>query len=131
MKKMIPYRLGRIILLIIPMAAIVLAIVYLLVRTFLFLILDYQWHEKIAALFLLFAETFIIIHGIGYFLEIFHIVVRGKGLAPIDEAPPPLETYPPVAIIVSSFNEPLEVVEDTLITFYNLSYPNKHIYFLD
>jgi cellulose synthase (UDP-forming) len=125
------YRPSRIILLLLPMAAILLAVVYLLVRTFLFLILDYQWHEKIAALFLLFAETFIIIHGIGYFLEIFHILIRGKGLVKTDEAPPPLETYPPVAIIVSSYNEPLEVVEDTLITFYNLAYPNKHIYFLD
>lgn len=113
------------------MMCILLAVVYLLVRTFLFLILDYQWYEKIAALFLLFAEIFIVIHGIGYFLEIFHIVARGKGLVQTDEDPPPLETYPPVAIIVSSHNEPIEVVEDTLITFYNLAYPNKHIYFLD
>ncbi|MCF8142523.1 MAG: glycosyltransferase [Deltaproteobacteria bacterium] len=131
MTKESPYRLGRIGLLLLPMGVILLAVVYLLVRTFLFLILDYHWYEKIAALFLLFAETFIIIHGIGYFLEIFHIVVRGKGLVQTDEDPPPLETYPPVAIIVSSFNEPLEVVEDTLITFYNLAYPNKRIYFLD
>jgi len=125
------YRPGRILLLLLPTAAIVLAVVYLVIRTFLFLILDYQWHEKAVALFLLFAETFIIVHGIGYFLEIFHIVIRGKGLARADEDPSPLETYPPVAVIVSSYNEPLQVVEDTLITFYNLSYPNKHIYFLD
>ena len=119
------------ILLLLPILCIVLAVLYLLVRTFLFLILDYHWYEKIAALFLLFAETFIIIHGIGYFLEIYHIVIRGKGLIQPDDAPPPLESYPPVAIIVSSYNEPLEVVEDTLITFYNLTYPNKYIYFLD
>jgi len=81
--------------------------------------------------FLLFAETFIIIHGIGYFIEIYHVVIRGKGLFQRDDSPPPLETYPPVAIIVSSYNEPLEVVEDTLVTFYNLTYPNKYIYFLD
>jgi cellulose synthase (UDP-forming) len=131
MTKESPYRLGRLGLLLLPMGVILLAVVYLLVRTFLFLILDYHWYEKFAALFLLFAETFIIIHGIGYFLEIFHIVVRGKGLVQTDESPPPLTAYPPVAIIVSSFNEPLEVVEDTLITFYNLAYPNKYIYFLD
>ena len=131
MKKTMPYRLGRIILLVLPMIAILLAVVYLIVRTFLFLILDYHWYEKIAALFLLFAETFIIIHGIGYFLEIFHILAHGKDLVQPPDEPPPLETYPPVAIIVSSYNEPLEVVEDTLITFYNLIYPNKHIYFLD
>ena len=132
MKKETRYKTGRSILLLLPILCIVLAVLYLLVRTFLFLILDYHWHEKIVALSLLFAETFIIIHGIGYFIEIYHVVIHGKGLVqPDDSPPPPLETYPPVAIIVSSFNEPLEVVEDTLITFYNLTYPNKYIYFLD
>ncbi|MBL6967290.1 MAG: glycosyltransferase [Desulfobacteraceae bacterium] len=131
MKNETPYKPGRIILLLLPILCIVLAVLYLLVRTFLFLILDYQWYEKIVALFLLFAETFIIIHGIGYFLEIYHIVIRGKGLVQPDDSPPPLESYPPVAIIVASYKEPLEIVEDTLITFYNLTYPNKYIYFLD
>jgi len=131
MKKETPYKAARSILLLLPILCIILAVLYLLVRTFLFLILDYHWYEKIVALFLLFAETFIIIHGIGYFLEIYHVVIRGKSLVQPDDSPPPLETYPPVAIIVSSFNEPLEIVEDTLITFYNLTYPNKYIYFLD
>lgn len=131
MKNETPYKAGRSILLLLPILCIVLAVLYLLVRTFLFLILDYHWYEKTAALFLLFAETFIIIHGIGYFLEIYHVVIRGKGLVQPDDSPPPLESYPPVAIIVSSFNEPLEVVEDTLVTFYNLTYANKYIYFLD
>jgi len=133
MKKTSPYKFkfARFILLLLPTVCILFALLYLLVRTFLFLILDYQWYEKIAALFLLFAETFIIVHGIGYFLEIYHIVIRGKGLVQRDDSLPPLETYPLVAVIVSSYNEPLEVVEDTLISFYNLFYPNKTIYFLD
>ncbi|MDY6881481.1 MAG: glycosyltransferase family 2 protein [Desulfatiglans sp.] len=131
MKNETLYKAGRSILLLLPILCIVLAVLYLLVRTFLFLILDYHWYEKIVALFLLFAETFIIIHGIGYFIEIYHVVIHGKGLLQPDDSPPPLESYPPLAIIVSSFNEPLEVVEDTLITFYNLTYPNKYIYFLD
>ena len=131
MKKEMPYKTGRTILLLLPILCIVLAVFYLTVRTSLFLILDYHWYEKIVALFLLFAEIFIIIHGIGYFLEIYHVVIHGEGLSPSDDPPPPLESYPPVAIIVSSFNEPLDVLEDTLITFYNLTYPNKYIYFLD
>lgn len=131
MKKETPHKAARSILLLLPILCIVLAVLYLLVRTFLFLILDYHWYEKIVALFLLFAETFIIIHGIGYFIEIYHVVIHGKGLVQPDDSPPPLESYPPVAIIVSSFNEPLEVVEDTLVTFYNLTYANKYIYFLD
>ena len=131
MKKETPYKTGRSILLLLPILCIILAVLYLLVRTFLFLILDYHWHEKIVALFLLFAETFIIIHGIGYLLEIYRVVIHGRGLTQPDDSPPPPESYPPVGIIVSSFNEPLEVVEDTLVSFYNLTYPNKYIYFLD
>jgi len=131
MKKEKKFKAGRSVLLLLPILVIILAVLYLLVRTFLFLILDYHWYEKIVALCLLFAETFIIIHGIGYFIEIYHVVVHGKSLVQQDDSLPPLETYPPVAIIVSSYNEPLEVVEDTLVTFYNLTYPNKYIYFLD
>jgi len=100
MKKETPYKAGRSILLLLPILVIVLAVLYLLVRTFLFLILDYHWYEKTVALFLLFAETFIIIHGIGYFIEIYHVVVHGKSLVQQDDSLPPLETYPPVAIIV-------------------------------
>ncbi|MBW2708364.1 MAG: glycosyltransferase [Deltaproteobacteria bacterium] len=131
MKNETPYKTGRSILLLLPILVIILAVLYLLVRTTLFLMLDYHWYEKIVAFFLLFAETFIIIHGIGYFIEIYHVIIHGKGLFQPDDSPPPLESYPPVAIIVSSFNEPLGVVEDTLVAFYNLTYPNKTIYFLD
>jgi cellulose synthase (UDP-forming) len=59
-------------------------------------------------------------------------VLRGKENPPVlAPAVKQLENYPPVAIIVSSFKEPLSVVEDTLTCFYNLTYPNKHLYFLD
>lgn len=131
MKKNTTHHLVRNTLLLLPISAIVLAGLYLMVRTFLFLIVDYHWYEKIIAFFLLLAETFIIVHGMGYFLEILHVIRRGRGLAREEDIPLSLKSYPPVAIIVSSYNEPLEVLEDTLITFYNLTYPNKTIYFLD
>ncbi|MBW1780740.1 MAG: glycosyltransferase [Deltaproteobacteria bacterium] len=131
MNKKETHKRGRVILLLIPVACIGLAVLYLLVRTFLFLVLDYAWYEKTLALFLLFAETFLIVHGMGYFLEIYHVLAHGKSLARSVDTPPPLTSYPPVAIIVSSYKEPLAVLEDTLITFYNLTYPNKYIYFLD
>ena len=115
------------------MAAAVLgvAMFYLLVRITLFLISDYAWYEKIPAAFLLLAEAFIIVHGIGYFLEIYHVSTRPHPGAAPGGPPPATGDRPSVAIIVSSFREPLEVIEATLICFYNLTYPNKHIYFLD
>ncbi|MCF8085060.1 MAG: glycosyltransferase [Deltaproteobacteria bacterium] len=131
MAKESTHKTGAAFLLILPAMCILLAILYLMVRTVLFIILDYHWYEKGVAFLLLFAETFIIFHGVGYFLEIYHLLRHRKGFVGSADGGLPLETYPPVAIIVSSYEEPLEVVEDTVISFYNLTYPNKHIYFLD
>ncbi len=110
---------------------ILLAVLYLMVRTILFIVMDYHWYEKGLAVLLLFAETFIVFHGVGYFLELYHLLIHQKTFVRSEISHPSLDTYPPVAIVVSSYNEPLKVVEDTIISFYNLSYPNKHIYFLD
>lgn len=111
---------------------------YLIARTTLFLLADYQWYDKIAALFLLLAETFIMIHALGYFLNLHHATKAGRAAAKapapagnITTEPQELRDYPGVAVIVSSFNEPIPVVEETLICFYNLTYPNKQIFFLD
>lgn len=105
--------------------------VYLAARFVFFMLADYRWYEQVIASFLLAAEAFILVHSLGYFLNIFRITVHSGEIA---AAPPPVEipeSYPPVAIIVSSYKEPLEVVEDTLTCFYNLTYPNKRLYFLD
>lgn len=115
----------------VPVAAMAMAAVYLMVRVVLFLISDYAWYEKLIAFILLVAETFILVHGIGYFLEILS-VARAKREFSRKEIPSvELSSFPPVAIVMPSYKEPLEVVKDSLITFYNLSYPNKYIYFLD
>lgn len=104
---------------------------YLLVRAFLFIIADYLWYEKIVAFFLLCAEGFLLVHGLGYFFSVFHVLTHPPAATGIAGSIPPLKTYPPVAIIVSSFREPLAVVEDTLTCFYNLTYTNKNLFFLD
>jgi len=116
---------------ILPFVAIILAISYLIVRTSFFIVSDYFWYEKTLALLLLLAEIFILIHSIGYFLEIIHVGSDKKSSAMPEGPLPPLTSFPPIAIIVSSFKEPLDVLENTLISFYNLTYPNKYIYFLD
>lgn len=104
---------------------------YLVVRTALFMATDYAWYEKIFAACLLASEVFILVHGFGYFFNIYHVVKNVEGRKPLSEGLPELESYPPVAIIASCYREPLAVVTDTMTCFYNLTYPNKHLYFLD
>lgn len=102
--------------------------VYIGFRFFYFLIADYTWQEKTSAVFLLLAELFVLSHTAGYFLNIFTVLHN-----PLPTTLPParLETYPPVAVVVASYKEPLDIIRDTLICFYNLSYPNKYLYLLD
>jgi cellulose synthase (UDP-forming) len=105
---------------------------YLMVRTSLFFLADYSLLEKWLALALLMAEGFTMLHAFGYFLNLFHVARHPERERRISmDNVPALDGYPPVAIVVSSFHEPLDVIEDTLTCFYNLTYPNKHIYFLD
>jgi cellulose synthase (UDP-forming) len=104
---------------------------YLLVRTALFLGADYNWYEKALAACLLLAEAFILVHGFGYYLNIYHVVKNVEGATRLAEGLPELKTYPPVAIITSCYKEPLAVTSDTMTCFYNLTYPNKHLYYLD
>ena len=124
-------RAAKSVLSLLLMMAMVSIFSYLMVRTGLFILADYLWYEKAAALLLLLAEAFTLMHAMGYFLNVLH-VIRGPGKSPL-AVPSTMEPgdYPPVAIIVSSFHEPLDVLEDTLICFHNLTYPNIHIYFLD
>ncbi len=105
---------------------------YLMMRTYLFLIADYAWYEKGVGALLLLAETFVMVHSLGYFLNLMQVVRRG-GTTPAAAAEtlPELRTFPLVGILVASYHEPLAVLEDTLTCFYNLTYPNKQLYFLD
>jgi cellulose synthase (UDP-forming) len=114
-----------------PVAAMAFAAVYLIVRVILFMITDHVWYEKALAFLLLMAEIFILVHGIGYFLEILSVAWTRGEFARKELPVESLSSYPPVAIVMPSYKEPLEVVKNSLITFYNLSYPNKYIYFLD
>lgn len=112
--------------------ATVSVFLYLGARIWLFYIAAYGWQDKIMALLLLAAELFTMIHTLGYFQSLYLVSTHTKETIPFHpENIPPLEDSPPVAIIVSSFKEPLDILEETLICFYNLTYPNKRIYFLD
>jgi cellulose synthase (UDP-forming) len=114
-------------------SCLILILLYLIIRIFLFFIGDYLWYEKTLAFLLLLAECFILIHTTGYLFNILQVIKHPLQSSQVTQAEQmhDIEVYPPVAIVVASYKEPLILLEDTLTCFYNLSYPNKQIYFLD
>jgi len=111
---------------------LLIIVLYLMVRIFIFIGADYAWYEKFFGFLLLAAQFFVLTHGFGYFLNLFRVINSNvKNDDPRELQSMELDQYPPVAIVVSSFREPIEIVEDTLVSFYNLTYPVKRIYFLD
>ncbi|MDY6903478.1 MAG: glycosyltransferase family 2 protein [Thermodesulfobacteriota bacterium] len=116
----------------IPVLVIILTLLYLMARTVMFFAMDYAWFEKVVAAALLLAEGFLLLHGVGYFTEIFHVIGRLGNVMPADTADSAAPVFfPPVAIVVASYKEPLEIIAETLVSFYNLAYPNKHLVLLD
>lgn len=103
---------------------------YLGTRIFIVLSFPLSFIEELLTISLLLAESFILLHSIGYFLNVFRVLKSNSSFTSIVKEPT-LTSYPPVAIAVASYKEPLNVLRDTLICFYNLNYPNKHLYFLD
>lgn len=103
-------------------------IVYGVVRTTLFFYSAYSGVEKIFALMLVSGELFVLMHGLGYALNIIQALTRpevaeGAGISQKGE--------PWVAILVAARHEPREVLESTFITINNIRYKNKNVYFLD
>ncbi len=109
------------------LATLVVGISYLMARTVIYM--SYQGvYEKWLGFLLLAAEVFILIHGSGYAFQLLRISRSEAEEHRLSSLP---TDPPPVAIVVSAYKEPLDVVEKTLVSFYNLSYPNKHLYLLD
>lgn len=103
-------------------------LVYVIVKTTLFLFAEYTDLEKFFAILLISGEFFVLIHGFGYVLNIFKVLQRKKDP---DISSRVLKTEPDVAILVAARHEPKEVLENTFITLNNINYRNKRIYFLD
>jgi len=112
-------------------AAMLSIFLYLMARTALFVGSARLWQEIFVGVWLLLAEGFTMLHAFGYFLNVYHGLAASDAPRITRDTIPPLAGYPPVAIVVASYKEPLDVLEDTLTCFYNLTYPNKRIYFLD
>jgi len=114
--------------------ALISILVYLIVRSVLYCFADYSLVERIFSLLLIFAEFFLLIHSIGYVMDVFRASRRADAAAREKEErlpAQPLSEEPSVAILVAARHEPKEVLENTFISLKNLRYKNKYIYFLD
>jgi cellulose synthase (UDP-forming) len=83
---------------------------------------------------LLLCQVFLSAHGLAYFGGILRVVAAEHSGKKAEVASPelaPLDHYPPVMIAVCAYKEPLDVVEETMICFRNLTYPEKHLFLLD
>ncbi len=110
------------------LVTIFFGVTYLMARTIIYMSYTGTWYEKALGALLLAAEVFILVHGAGYSFQL----LRVAGNREETRALPPLPADPPpVAVVVSAYKEPLDVLEKTLVSFYNLTYSNKHIYLLD
>lgn len=101
---------------------------YLVARVVLVSYSGYSPVEKLFGILLLTGETYMLLHALGYMVNVFNI--RGREVnAPRAEIKN--GEGPWVAVVVAARHEPKEILEETIITFRNLKYPNKNIYFLD
>ena len=107
---------------------VVAASFYLVSRTVLLSMSDSPAADKVFGVLLLLAEGFIVLHAIGFALNVFRIQSFGESASGNE---PELKTFPPVAVLVAARHEPLKVLEETFATLSNLNYPNKKIYLLD
>lgn len=94
----------------------------------LFFMAQYSGIEKLLAILLICAEVFVLLHGLGYALNILRSLQLRKDGSVSERA---LVHEPSVAILVAARHEPREVLENTFITLNNLNYKNKTVYFLD
>ena len=106
--------------------------VYVVARTILVAFARYDEIDKFTSILLLFGEFFIILHGIGYTLNIFRAYKNQSKQEELQKiAHNKITSEPAVAIVVAARHEPLKVLEETFSSLKNLRYKNKHIYFLD
>ena len=86
-------------------------LVYVIVRTLLFLFANYTLVEKVFAFFLMMGEFFVLMHSLGYMFSVLrvHRSEAGPGIS----IPEGEGERVSVAILVAARHEPKEILEDT------------------
>jgi cellulose synthase (UDP-forming) len=112
--------------------AVVSIIVYVVVRAVFVGYSGYSGPDMASALLLLFGEFFIIVHGIGYILNVSRAYNSDKIKDELDKiSHRKLSEEPSVAVVVAARHEPRKVLEETLMSLSDLKYGNKEVYLLD
>lgn len=105
---------------------------YIIARAILLQYAHFTGIDKVCAFVLLGVEVFILIHTIGYFLNIARSFKSKKIQKEIFSLTHiKLKEHPSVALLVAARHEPKKVLEETFISLRNLTYTNKEIFFLD
>ena len=107
----------------------IFGVVYILARAVFLSFADYGLIEKTLATFFLLSETFFMLHGMAYFYQVYRLN-RSNNQEKI-ESEKVKSSSPYVAILIPARHEPKEVLETTLISCYNIQYPNKTVFLLD
>ena len=106
-------------------------LVYFLSRSVFIAFANYDVLEKTLSILFFFSEVFVMLHAIGYFVNIFNMNRRELIEKRSDPEAPKLYSTPPVAILIPARHEPKEILEDTVASCFNLDYKDKTIYILD
>lgn len=106
---------------------IIVIIIYFTIRIIFLYFAQYTNLEKFLAILFFFSEVYVMFHAFGYFRGIYQLNHSQESDWPKEQ----LTEYPPTAILIPARHEPAEILENTIISCYNLSYPNKTIYILD
>ncbi|MBL7130853.1 MAG: glycosyltransferase [Candidatus Omnitrophica bacterium] len=112
--------------------SLIATLIYIIIRLGLFLIGGYSLIDKVFSVMLMLGEFFVLLHSVGYVLNILRVLSgRKKDLSAGEIKEEELTNEPSVAILVAARHEPREVLEGTFRTITGLNYKNKAVYFLD
>ncbi|NGX49380.1 MAG: Cellulose synthase catalytic subunit [UDP-forming] [Candidatus Anoxychlamydiales bacterium] len=112
---------------------VILSLVFFISRILYVFETEVEWYEKASLVILLIAETFIIVHSVGYLIEVLRVFFKASFTDDQNKKliVSKLESPPFVAILIPAYHEPLNIIKNTLICSKVLSYQNKHLYLLD
>lgn len=107
--------------------AVATAAFYLITRAVFISFAGYSTFEKVVGITFFLSELFIMLHGISFFWGMFRLSMQKNS------QPPPADdkATPAVAILIPARHEPQEILENTISSASDISYPNKNIYLLD
>jgi cellulose synthase (UDP-forming) len=103
-------------------------VVYFVIRVYFFFFNSYGIWDRVFAGLLILAESYMIIHALGYIAAIYRLGGRQKRYSTKHLNP---FNLPSVAVVIAARHEPLEILEQTIITANNLRYAKKKVYLLD